>query len=280
MAHLTIGGRNLFHRRSGAGEPLLLIMGMSGTHLSWGEPFIADLERDFDVVAYDHRGIGRSDPESAAFSIVDLADDAVGILDALGWTSAHVLGISMGGMIAQELALSHPERIRTLTLGCTYCGGPGSALAPQATIEKLSAGMITSHPPDRELAIRNGFEVNVSAAFAAREGTYESFRAMAKALPAPVPVIMLQMQAIAQHDTSARLATLGGVPTLVIHGDEDAMLPVENGRLIASLIPGAELEVLEGVGHMFWWEQPERSAALVRAHADAGLQVAPPAPNH
>jgi 3-oxoadipate enol-lactonase len=271
MSHLTIGGRRLFHQRRGAGEPLLLIMGMSGTHLSWGEPFLGDLERDFDVVAYDHRGIGRSDPESQAFSIADLAEDAAGILDALGWDEAHVLGISMGGMIAQELALRHPERIRTLTLGCTYCGGPGSALAPQATIDKLSAGMMSG---DRELAIRNGFEVNVSAAFAADEANYETFRAMAKALPAPVPVIMLQMQAIAQHDTSARLPGLTGLPTLVIHGDEDAMLPVQNGKLIASLIPDATLDVLEGVGHMFWWERPGHSAEAFRAHVAAARQHA------
>ena len=263
MSHLSIGGRNLFHRRGGTGEPLLLIMGMSGTHLSWGEPFVSDLERDFDVVAYDHRGIGRSDPETEAFSIVDLADDAVGVLDALGWDTAHVLGISMGGMIAQELALRNPERIRTLTLGCTYCGGAGSALAPQATMDKLAAGMMSG---DRELAIRNGFEVNVSAAFAAQDDNYEAFRAMAKALPAPIPVIMLQMQAIAQHDTSARLPSLD-LPTLVVYGDEDAMLPVQNGRMIAGLIPGARLEVLDGVGHLFWWERPERSAELLRQHA-------------
>ncbi|MCW2986063.1 MAG: alpha/beta fold hydrolase [Conexibacter sp.] len=263
MSHLTVGGRRLFHQRRGAGEPLLLIQGMSGTHLAWGEPFTADLERDFDVVAYDHRGIGRSDRVDEPFTIAELAEDASGVLDELGWDTAHVLGISMGGMVAQELALRHPGRIRTLTLGCTYCGGAGSALAPQSTLERLSAGMMSG---DRELAIRTGFEVNVSAAFAAVDANYDAFRAMAKSLPAPVPVIMLQMQAIAGHDTSARLPSLE-LPTLVIHGDEDLMLPVANGRLIASLIPGARLEVLEGIGHMFWWEQPARSAELVRAHA-------------
>jgi pimeloyl-ACP methyl ester carboxylesterase len=263
MSHLTVGGRRLFHQRRGAGEPLLLIQGMSGTHLAWGEPFLAALERDFDVVAYDHRGIGRSDRVDDPFTIAELAQDAAGLLDELGWASAHVVGISMGGMVAQELALAHPERIRTLTLGCTYCGGAGSSLAPQSTLEKLSAGMLSG---DRELAIRNGFEVNVSAAFAEAPGHYEAFREMAKSLPAPVPVIMLQMQAIAAHDTSARLPSLD-VPALVIHGDADAMIPVPNGRLIASLIPGARLEVLEGVGHMFWWEQPARSAELVRRRA-------------
>jgi 3-oxoadipate enol-lactonase len=268
MSHLTVGARRLFHQRAGAGEPLLLIQGMSGTHLSWGEPFASDLARDFDTVAYDHRGIGRSDRVEDPFSIAELAEDAAGVLDALGWESAHVLGISMGGMVAQELALAHPDRIRSLTLGCTYCGGPGSATAPPSTLQRLSAGMLSG---DRELAIRTAFEVNVSAAFAAQDGAYEAFRAMAKSLPAPVPVIMLQMQAIAGHDTSARLPSLDR-PTLVIHGDQDAMLPVENGRMIASLVPDAALEILEGVGHMFWWEQPARSAELVRAHALAATR--------
>jgi 3-oxoadipate enol-lactonase len=263
MSHLTVDGRRLFHHRSGVGEPLLLIQGMSGTHLSWGEPFATDMARDFDLVAYDHRGIGRSDRVDDPFSIVDLAQDAAGLLDELGWERAHVLGISMGGMVAQELALRHPERVRTLALGCTYCGGPGSALSPQSTLERLTAGMLSG---DRERAIRTAFEVNVSAAFAAQDGAYALFRTMAKSLPAPVPVIMMQMQAIAAHDTSARLPSLAA-PTLVIHGDEDEMLPVQNGRLIASLIPDAQLEILAGVGHMFWWEQPARAAELVRAHA-------------
>jgi pimeloyl-ACP methyl ester carboxylesterase len=261
MSHLTVGGRRLFHQRWGGGEePLLLIQGMSGTHLAWGEPFVGELEREFDVVAYDHRGIGRSDPVDAPFTIAELAEDAVGVLDALGWESAHVLGISMGGMVAQELALRHPERVRTLMLGCTYCGGAGSSLAPPATLARLAAGMQSG---DSELAIRTAFEVNVSPAFAQQPGAYETFRAMAKSLPAPVPVIMLQMQAIAGHDTSARLPSLT-VPTLVVHGDADAMIPVDNGRMIASLIPGARLEVLGDVGHLFWWERPAASAALVR----------------
>src|SRR3954468_18220299 len=171
MGHLRIGDYDLFHQRQGSGtEPLLLIQGMSGTHLSWGDPFLEQLADDFDVVTYDHRGIGRSAPVSAPFTIAELADDAAQILDAVGWETAHVMGISMGGMVAQELALRHGGRIRTLTLGCTYCGGPGSSLAPEATVNKLSVGMIGTHPPDRELAIRTGFEVNVSPAFAAREG--------------------------------------------------------------------------------------------------------------
>jgi 3-oxoadipate enol-lactonase len=99
----------------------------------------------------------------------------------------------------------------------------------------------------------------------ADEAHWAPFRAMATALPVAVPVIMLQMQAVMGHDTSARLGSIEA-PTLVVHGTEDQMLPVVNGELIALRIPHARLELLDGVGHMFWWEEPERSAALVRSH--------------
>src|SRR5258705_9934333 len=127
MAHVHVDGRELFHVRRGTGEPLLLVQGMSGTHLAWGETFLGELERDFDVIAYDHRGVGRSAPVSAPFSTADLAEDAAGLLDALAIEDAHVLGISMGGMVAPELTLRHPARVRTLALGCPH---PRGAEAP------------------------------------------------------------------------------------------------------------------------------------------------------
>lgn len=262
-----IGGHELHVLRRGSGDPLLLVQGMSGSHVSWGDPFLSQLEDGLDCVTYDHRGIGLSSAVSADFSIAELADDAVGVLDALELSSAHVMGISMGGMVAQEIALRHPDRVRTLTLGCTYCGGPQSRLADESVISRLTEGMMSG---DRERAIRTGFEVNVSAAFGAEESNFATFREMALAHPAAVQVIMLQMQAIAGHDTSGRLGEITA-PTLVVHGTEDQMLPVSNGELIASLIPGARLEILEGIGHMFWWEQPERSAQLVREHTGAGV---------
>src|SRR6201996_5300774 len=122
-------GAELYWERSGRGEPLLLIQGMSGTHLTWGERFLSRLEPDFDCVVFDNRGIGNSADAAGPFTIADLAADALAVMDAAGLESAHVLGISMGGMTAQELALAAPERLRTLTLGCTYPGGPGSSLA-------------------------------------------------------------------------------------------------------------------------------------------------------
>lgn len=264
MALVRVGDVELDVERSGSGPPLLLIMGMSGTALSWGEPFLEQLRGDFDVIAYDHRGIGASSrlPDGQV-TIPQMAEDAAGLLAALEIESAHVLGISMGGMIAQELALAHAPLLRTLTLGCSYCGGEGSSLASQDVIEKLSEAMMSG---DRERAIRTGWEVNVSEAFAGNEEAWRDFAALAERRAVAVPVVMAQMQAIAMHDTSARLPALE-VPTLVVHGTADQMLPVANGRLIASLIPGSQLEILDGIGHLFFWERPELSAELVRAHA-------------
>jgi 3-oxoadipate enol-lactonase len=253
-------GPTLNYVRRGSGEPMLLIQGMSGNHLSWGEPFLTELERDFDLVAYDHRGVGKSSRVTDPFSIADLADDAAAVLDALGWDSAHVVGISMGGMVAQELALRHPQRVRTLTLGCTYCGGEGSALTSNEVFAKLSEAMMSG---DRDRAIATSFEVNISPGYGADQSAYGTFYEMATALPTPVPVIMLQAQAVQSHDTLSRLGEIV-VPTLVIHGTVDEMLPYSNAVLIAARIPGAQLVTLEDVGHMFWWEQPERSAQAIR----------------
>ena len=254
-------GPTLNYVRRGEGEPMLLIQGMSGNHLAWGEPFLSDLERDFDVVAYDHRGVGRSSAVTDPFTITELADDAAALIAALGWEAAHVVGISMGGMVAQELALRHPDRIRTLTLGCTYAGGEGSALTSSQVSTKLAEAMMAGDP-DR--AIATAYEVNVSPGYGADKSAYGTFYEMATALPTPVPVIMLQMQAIAAHNTLDRLQEISA-PTLVIHGTVDEMLPYSNAVLIASKIPDAQLETLEGVAHMFWWEQPERSAAAIRS---------------
>jgi pimeloyl-ACP methyl ester carboxylesterase len=253
----------LHYERGGSGEPLLLIQGMSGTHLSWGEPFLGALREHFDAIAFDNRGIGLSAPIDGPFTILEMAEDTASLMEELGLESAHVVGISMGGMIAQDLALSHPERLRSLTLGCTYCGGPGSQLMPRENLEKLAAGIASG---DREKAIRANYEVNLSPAFRADESRYAAFHGMATTVPAAKQTIELQVQAIFGHDTSGRLGEIA-IPTLIVHGTEDGVLPYPNGELIASLMPGARLETLEGVGHMFWWEQPEVSADLVREHA-------------
>jgi 3-oxoadipate enol-lactonase len=257
------GDIELSYDRGGDGPPLLLIMGMSGTKHHWGEAVLEELRRDFDTIVYDHRDAGESTKTGEPFTIAQLAEDAAGLLHALEIDSAHVMGISMGGMVAQELALASPDLIRALTLGCTYCGGEGSMLTSEAVLQKIMEGMSSG---DRERAIRTGWEVNVSPSFAANEEEYAKFLQNGLRYGMPIPVIMEQMRAIAGHDTSARLPGLQP-PTLIVHGTLDQMLPVENAHVIAGLIPDARLEILEGIGHMFFLEEPQRSAELVREHA-------------
>jgi len=260
LAH--VGDIVLDYERGGEGPPLLAIMGMSGTLLHWGEPFLEPLRERFDVIVYDHRGVGASSRLEGAITIGQLAGDAAGLLGALGIDSAHVLGISMGGMIAQELVLSEPQLVRSLTLGCTYCGGPGSSYglsAREGLYEAMRSGV-------RERALRAAFDINVSPAAAADPEMWARFREIGEARAVAMPVIMAQLVAITRHDTSARLPGIE-TPTLVIHGSADQLLPVQNGRMIASLIPNARLEILEGAGHLFFWEQPARSVELIGTHA-------------
>jgi 3-oxoadipate enol-lactonase len=264
MPVIDAGDVRLSYERSGSGPPLLLIMGLSGTMRHWSEPFLALLRENFDVIVYDHRGVGESSRVERPFTIAELAVDAAGLLTALELPSAHVMGISMGGMVAQELALAEPERIRTLTLGCTYCGGPDSSLPPQP---ELGAAIMSGDP---ERASRAMWEANVSPAFAANPEAYAAFRAAGEEYRVAVAVSMEQLSAITRHDTSARLATLA-MPTLVVHGTVDRIVPVENGRIVAGLIPDAHLEILQDIGHLFFWELPERSAELVREHATVNV---------
>jgi len=269
MPRARVGQFELAYERTGSGPPLLAIMGMSGTLATWGEPFLGPLRECFEVIAYDHRGAGESSPVEAptvqedSMTIAELAADAAGLMDALELDSAHVLGISMGGMVAQELALAHPGRVRTLTLGCTYCGGPGSSLASPAVAARLAESMRAG---DRELALRTGWEICISPRVREDPELYATYRSLALTRRVPVPVILAQMGAIAAHDTSARLASLAP-PTLIVHGDADDLIPVENAHVIAGHLPGARLEILEGTGHLFFWEEPARAAELVRDHA-------------
>jgi 3-oxoadipate enol-lactonase len=263
MPLARVGEIELSYERVGSGPPLLMIMGMSGTFDHWNAEFLADLRRDFETIVYDHRGVGASSRLEGPVTIAQLAEDAVGLLAALEIDSAHVLGISMGGMVAQELVLAHPERIRALALGCTYCGGEGSSVASAEVMRRLAEGMASG---DRERALRTGWEVNVSPAYAADEQAFARFREIGLRRAVSVEVILEQMRAITEHDTSTRLPEIA-LPTLVMHGTLDQMLPVQNGHMIAGLIEDSHLEIFDGIGHLFFWEQPERAAELVRAHA-------------
>jgi 3-oxoadipate enol-lactonase len=144
VPRVAVAGSELHYERRGRGAPLLLIQGMGANATHWGEPFLAQLERDFELIVYDHRGIGRSAPlQGASLSVAGLADDALGLLDALDIEAAHVLGISMGGMVAQELVLAAPERVLTLTLGCTFPGGPEAKMTDMEVVGMLAEAVLS-----------------------------------------------------------------------------------------------------------------------------------------
>ncbi|HEU4905753.1 MAG TPA: alpha/beta hydrolase [Solirubrobacterales bacterium] len=262
MPTVDAGGTELNYVRSGAGEPLLLIQGMSATHLAWGQPFLSLLEQSFECIAFDNRGMGLSGPAQMPFGIADLAADTAALLDALELERVHVLGISMGGTIAQELALAHPERIRTLSLGATWSHSPADGLMSREDLQMLSEAAASG---EQERVFRTMWEINLSPGFRADDSRFAAFAEMAAALPAPQRVIVQQMQACIEHDTSDRLDRIE-LPTQVIHGTADRLIGVENGIELARLL-GVSPRLLDDVGHLFWWEQPQYSAELVRGHA-------------
>ena len=266
MAMIRAGAAELYCERRGAGEPLLMIQGLGANGLHWGEPFLAELERDFELVVFDNRGVGRSAPLAGAdVTTASLAADTLALLDAIDLRRVHVLGISMGGMVAQELALAAPERVRTLTLGCTSCGGTQSRQTDQEVIRELTAAVLSR---DMDRMLRTAFELVVSPAFAGDPAHYADFVVAARHHPPDIPLLMAQQAAAVAHDSYARLRGLQ-VPTLVLHGTGDRLVAPVNGDLVASLIPGARLELLQGAGHLFFWERPQEAARLVRAHAGA-----------
>ncbi|MFC9691439.1 alpha/beta fold hydrolase [Kribbella sp. NPDC056951] len=255
------GERRLDYVRRGRGAPLLLIQGMAAHHELWGDELLSALEARFDIVAYDHRGIGRGDRADEPFTVADLADDAAAVIESVGWTDAHVLGASLGGMVTQELVLRHPGVVRSIALGCTWAGGSRGVISE--TSRRMVDAIATR---DVEHGLRTSFEANLSRRYAAQEpGAREIYRRRALSVKVPVPVVLMQWAAAQAHDTTGRLGAID-VPALILHGTADAGIPVENALHLHDLLPAAQLELFEGAGHLFWWEDPERTAALLIAH--------------
>ncbi len=261
---LPVAGTELHYERAGDGEPLLLIQGMSGTHLAWGRPFGSLLERSFDCVAFDNRGIGLSGPAEEPFTIAEMAADALGLLDALEVERAHVLGISMGGMIAQELALAHPGRVRSLAIGCSYCGGPGSQLMDPTDFQVLAAALASG---DRERVYRAMWELNLSPGFRADESRYAEFHEMASALPVARRTVELRAAGDRRprHQRPAAGADRADPGPARDRRPHPRRRQRPPDRLARPRLQAQDLRA-DRVD-LFWWEHPERAAELVRRHA-------------
>ncbi len=242
---------------AGQAEPLLLIMGLGANATSW-EMQIPEFSREYRVIAFDNRGSGRTDKPHSPYTMSQMAGDAVSLMDHLGIGSAHVFGMSMGGMIAQELALRYPHRVRTLVLGGTMTGGPNAVVASLPLIRQWVS---TATLPLAQ-AVENGLRFLYSEEFIARNKERLVKRALNLAhLQPPTYALQRQVMAVVRFNTYERLADIK-TPTLIISGNEDTIVPPENSRILAEGIPDAELVELDGAGHGFL---AEKAAAANKA---------------
>jgi pimeloyl-ACP methyl ester carboxylesterase len=255
-------GTRIHYEIRGQGEPLALIFGYAGSSRGWGEPFLKLLEARFKTVVIDNRGTGQSDKPEKPFSLADMAADAASVLDDAKIERAHVMGISMGGMIAQEFALNHPARLRGLVLGCTLCG---LAHSVPGNPEALAALQVN---PSEPLApqVERLFAACCARPFvASAQGQAVLKERVAEALNYPMTpphTYQLHWGAIGGFDVFDRLPQIKA-PTLVITGTSDLLVPDANSDIIKERIPGAHLHKLSGAGHVFFWEAPEETAAIV-----------------
>jgi len=265
------GGPRLHYERVGEGEPMLWITGFTISAAVF-DPVLPLYADRFECISYDNRGAGRSASPWRATSMPELAADAVRVLDAAGIASAHVYGLSMGGMIAQEMAIRFPERVRGLILGCSTPGGPRAIRPTLGEYVALGAGAMAGLlEPGRPMLARMLFSPEFRAREPERVRELLRFFASHRARPQGVAA---HWWASVYHDTVQRLPRIQA-PTLVMHGGADTMAPIANARLLAGRIPDAELAVVERTGHAYLLERPEAARDQMVAWLDRRSPIAP-----
>ena len=249
----------LYWESTGEGQPVLLVMGLGLSGGAWWRT-VDTLSRDFRVITFDNRGVGRSRGLTPAYTTEALADDAVAVLDALEITRANVYGLSLGGMVAQQIALRHPRRVRSLVLGATT---PGGRRAKTADEEVMSFFYSRDQRPREEAAW-----ASVAYNYGRRCREQHADR-IAEDIRRRLDhkfdenAYKAQLMAAAMHNCTSRLHRIK-VPALVVHGEDDRVVPVDNAHLIASRLPDGRLHLLEGTGHLYTTEAPEADAEVGR----------------
>jgi 3-oxoadipate enol-lactonase len=251
------------HEPGAPGEPVLMIMGLGASSRLWYrlEPWISRRHR---AILFDNRGTGSSAAVRSRLTMSGLARDAIAVLDEANVDSAHVIGASMGGMIAQHVALDHRARVRSLVLACTTPGGRSGAPPWRMLAASALRPLIGSH---------RTFPLVAPLLYSSRTRAERPDR-LAEDLDRRIadhtsPVTLYaQMGAIAAHDTRSRLTELAGLPTLVLHGLDDALVPPDRGRDLARLIPGAKLELIPSCGHILGTDAEQETAEAILAHLE------------
>ena len=264
MTTARVGDVELYYEEHGTGEPLLCIMGLAADSTAWVLQ-TPDFAKRYRTVIYDNRGVGRSAKPAGPYTIAQMADDAAGLLDRLDIPRAHVLGVSMGGMIAQELALRHPQRVRGLVLACTFCEPDAEVRAQRETGLAAFGGSIGANGAAQldaagidpfmffQMLLPKVF--NVSFIETELPRLMELFGG-ALQYGFDMNAVLAQVEATMNHRTTDRLHAVKA-PTLVITGDSDQLIACANSDLIAKHIPGARLLKVPGGSHGFNFETPD-----------------------
>ena len=251
--YVETNGQKLYYEIHGEGEPLLLIQGLAADAIAWA-PQIPSFQQHFTVIAFDNRDVGRSSQAKSSYRIADMANDTAALMDALGIKQAQVLGVSMGGMIAQELVLRHPDRVRKLILGCT------AAQVARFHVSILDVWKwIRHHDPTNEVFPIEAITWGMTHDFLKNAEAVNQTMEWMRNPPFPVSpeAYGRQTDAARVFDALDRLGAVT-VPTLVLVGDQDILTPPWASRELAAAIPGAKLQILEGGGHGFFLEIPEK----------------------
>jgi len=246
MPKVKVNDIQVYYEVQGKGFPLLMIMGIAA-NLDWWEPrMIQELSKKFKVVMFDNRGAGRTDISDRKYTIRLFADDTAGLMDALGISRAHIIGGSMGGMIAQELVLNYPEKVEKLVLCSTYCGGT-KAVQPSGKVQELLSADTSAFSPEE--IIRMTIPILFTEDFTKKNSDIveDSIQRMLKA-PISNEAFMRQLNAITEFDTYDRLSQIRA-PTLILHGKKDILVPPENGSILAKAIPNAKLVYFKNSAH-------------------------------
>jgi 3-oxoadipate enol-lactonase len=248
----------IYYEARGTGESLIVIRGLGST-LESSPEIVERLSARFRVISFDNRCVGQTDQPQHAFTVADMAEDTAALMDALEIESAHVLGISLGGMVAQELALRHPDRVRRLALACTHAGVRTCTRSPAWATRIFNESAAMPRTEARRHAVPILF---------ARKTIEERPRVVEQMLATtinnnqPKSSYLLQLGAALKHDTYDRLPQIKH-PTLVITGAEDVLIPAANSRLIAERIPGARLVEFEETGHVFFIENVDEVSRVL-----------------
>lgn len=258
---ISSNGQQLYYEMHGDGEPLVLVMGIGYDSSLWKLQQVPALSKRFRVVIFDNRDAGRSSRAAHPYSIADMADDVAGLLDGLDIPHAHLLGLSMGGMIAQEFALRHADRLDRLVLS-----GVGAAPARSAFDPIRIWSWARSHDDSGEAFVAQQFVWLFSSSFLRNDAAVKQTLALLASNPTPMTRDAYTRQAMAylQHDALDRLGGIQ-VPTLVVGGEQDLLTPPWILQEVATAIPGAELRILRGHGssHLLPLERPAEFNQLV-----------------